>query len=137
LESVPGLKWVFDTANPVFNQDWSRPEPRHQQDPWEFWTAVRDHSVHIHVKDARWIPAKRDADYHWPGEGDGAVRRILADAFARGYSGALSIEPHMVAVFHDTTGTAPAAQDAALRENYVEYGRRLMALVAGLPRPNA
>jgi len=27
LAEVPGLKWVFDTANPVFNQDWSKPAP--------------------------------------------------------------------------------------------------------------
>lgn len=136
LAEVPGLKWVFDTANPVFNQDWSKPAPRPQQDPWEFWTAVRDHSVHIHIKDARWVPAKKDAEYHWPGEGDGAVRRILADAFARGYAGALSIEPHMVAVFHDTGANAAIAQDDALRANYVEYGRRLMRLVAELRSGN-
>jgi len=73
LENVPGLKWVFDTANPVFNADRAKPKPWPRQDPWEFWTHVRDASVHIHVKDARWVPAKNDADYAWPGEGDGAV----------------------------------------------------------------
>ncbi len=129
LAEVPGLKWVFDTANPVFNQDRSKPAPRPQQDPWEFWTAVRDQSVHIHIKDARWVPAKKDADYHWPGEGDGAVRRILTDAWSRGYTGALSIEPHMVAVFHDPSPQATVAQEDALRANYVEYGRRLMRMV--------
>jgi sugar phosphate isomerase/epimerase len=129
LEEVPGLAWVFDTANPVFNVDRTRPEPRPRQDPWEFWTQVRDRSLHIHVKDARWNPAKNDADYHWPGEGDGAVRRILSDARQRGYSGAISIEPHMVAVFHDATAVA---QDEALRSNFVEYGRRLQVLVTEL-----
>jgi sugar phosphate isomerase/epimerase len=129
LDAVPGLEWVFDTANPVFNEDRARPEPGHRQDPWEFWAAVRDRVAHIHVKDARWNPARGDADYHWPGEGDGSVRRILADAFARGYRGALSIEPHMVAVFH---GSGPDAQDDALRANFVEYGRRLERLVAGI-----
>ncbi len=130
LSAVPGLKWVFDTGNPVLNPDGSQPEPRPQQDPWKFWTAVRDQTVHLHIKDARWVPAKRGADYHWPGEGDGAVRRILADALTRGYTGALSIEPHMVAVFHDTAASAAVAQDEALQTNYIEYGRRLMALVA-------
>ena len=127
LENVPGLKWVFDTANPVFNLDRSMPEPRPRQDPWEFWTHVRDASVHVHVKDARWSDAKNDADYHWPGEGDGAVERILRDAFSRGYDAGISIEPHMVAVFHDASS---AAQDDALRANFVEYGRRLEALIA-------
>ena len=126
LDHVPGLKWVFDTANPLFNVDRSKPEPRPRQDPWEFWTHVRDASVHIHVKDARWNGARNDADYHFPGEGDGAVERILRDAFARGYDAGISIEPHMVAVFHDA---GSVAQDDALRLNFVDYGRRLEALV--------
>ncbi len=67
LDKVPGLKWVFDTANPVFNADRSKAKPWPQQDPWEFWTHVRDHVVHIHVKDATWVPSKKDADYNWPG----------------------------------------------------------------------
>ncbi|MSU33951.1 MAG: sugar phosphate isomerase/epimerase [Pedosphaera sp.] len=133
LENVPGLKWVFDTANPVFNADRTKPQPWPRQDPWEFWNQVRDATVHIHVKDARWVPAKNDAEYTWPGEGEGAVRRILADALVRGYSGAISIEPHMVAVFHDANSQA---QDDTLRENYVEYGRRLVQLISNLPKTN-
>jgi len=131
LDNVPGLKWVFDTANPVFNVDRSKPEPRPRQDPWEFWTHVRDASVHIHVKDARWDTSRNDADYLFPGDGDGAVERILADAFARGYDAGISIEPHMVAVFHDASS---AAQDDALRGNFVEYGRRLGHLIARVRR---
>jgi sugar phosphate isomerase/epimerase len=127
LEGVPGLKWVFDTANPVFNADRAKPTPWPRQDPWEFWTHVRDQVVHIHIKDARWNVAKNDADYTWPGDGDGAVRPILTDAFARGYDAGISIEPHMVAVFHDANSQA---QDGALRENYVEYGQRLERLIA-------
>jgi len=130
LEKCPGLKWVFDTANPVFNPDRSKPRPWPQQDPWEFWEHVRDHVVHIHVKDATWNSTKADADYNWPGEGQGRVREILADALARGYNGAVSIEPHMVVVFHSTGG--PAADETATRVNFVEYGRRLMALVEAL-----
>ncbi|HAB18897.1 MAG TPA: TIM barrel protein [Verrucomicrobiota bacterium] len=128
LDAVPDLKWVFDTANPVFNPDRNKPKPWPRQDPWEFWLAVRDRVAHVHVKDARWNPAKNDADYTWPGQGDGAVKRILGDALARGYNGGISIEPHMVAVFHDIS-QAPA-QDQALRTNFVEYGRRLEALLA-------
>ncbi len=131
LDKCPGLKWVFDTANPVFNPDRSKPRPWPQQDPWEFWEHVRDHVVHIHIKDATWNTTKADADYNWPGEGQGKVREILADAVARGYNGALSIEPHMVVVFHSTAG--PAADDTATRTNFVEYGRRLMNLVEALP----
>ena len=126
IENVPGMKWVFDTANPVFIDDYSKPEPRPKQDPLEFWKKVKEHTVHIHIKDARWNTAKDDADYLFPGEGDGKVREILTDAFAGGYDAAISIEPHMTAVFHDANSSA---SDSDLFENYVEYGRRLMKLV--------
>jgi sugar phosphate isomerase/epimerase len=126
LDQVPGLKWVFDTANPIFNADRSKSKPWPKQDPWEFWVAVRDHVAHIHVKDATWNSAKNDADYNWPGEGRGRVRDILKDAFGRGYDAGISIEPHMVVVFHDANSKA---NDDATRANYVEYGRRLERLI--------
>ncbi len=136
LEKAPGLKWVFDTANPIFNADRRGAQPWPKQDPWEFWEHVRDHVAHIHIKDATWNPAKNDADYNWPGEGRGRVRDILRDAFARGYDGGISIEPHMVVVFHDA---GSQANDGAMQANYVEYGRRLEKLIAdvkaGLKRP--
>ena len=122
LDKCPGLKWVFDTANPIFNPDRSRPRPWPKQDPWEFWEHVRDHVAHIHVKDATWNPAKNDADYNWPGEGRGRVHDILKDAVARGYDAGISIEPHMVVVFHDARAKA---SDADTMKNYIEYGRRL------------
>ncbi|MBL9169772.1 MAG: sugar phosphate isomerase/epimerase [Verrucomicrobiales bacterium] len=126
LQEVPGLKWVFDTANPIFNTDRSQTKPWPKQDPWQFWTEVRDVTVHIHVKDATWNPEKNDADYRWPGEGAGRVKDILQDALRRGYDGGISIEPHMVVVFHDA---GSKSNDQAIRENFVEYGRRLEALV--------
>jgi len=52
LEKCPGLKWLFDPANPVFNPDRSKPKPWPKQDPWEFWMHVREHVAHIHIKDA-------------------------------------------------------------------------------------
>jgi len=129
LENVPGLKWVFDTANPVFNEDRSKPRPHPRQDPWEYWTHIKPHVVHIHVKDAKWNPARNDADYTFPGDGDGAVRRILQDALAGGYDAGISIEPHMVVVFHDAQSKA---NDDAMGANYVEYGRRLEKLIASV-----
>jgi sugar phosphate isomerase/epimerase len=126
LEKVPGLKWVFDTANPIFNPDRSKPKPWPKQDPWEFWTKVRDVTAHIHVKDATWNPAKNDADYNWPGEGKGRVHDILKDAFARGYDAGISIEPHLAVVFHDASVQTSAE---AQYSSYVEYGRRLEKLV--------
>lgn len=134
LEQAPGLRWVFDTANPVFNPDRSQPQPWPRQDAWDFWTQVRDHTVHIHIKDATWNVARNDADYNWPGEGQGHVHRILADAHARGYTGGVSIEPHMVVVFHDANAQA---SEAATKANFLEYGRRLERLLATLPPKKA
>jgi sugar phosphate isomerase/epimerase len=132
LDRCPGLKLVFDTANPIFNPDRSRPKPWTRQDPWEYWEHVRDHVVHIHVKDAAWNPSTKEVDYKWPGEGQARVHDILKDAAARGYAGAVTIEPHMVIVFHDTQ--AKAANVEAMRENYVEYGQRLERLIADLAK---
>ena len=129
LEKAPGLKWLFDTANPVFNADRMKPKPWPQQDPWEFWTNIRDHVVHIHVKDATWNPGKKDADYNWPGEGRGRVRDILRDALARGFDAGISIEPHMVVVFHDA---GSRSDDDAMRVNFVDYGRRLATMIDGI-----
>jgi sugar phosphate isomerase/epimerase len=126
LEQAPGLKWVFDSANPIFNPDRSKSKPWPRQDPWEFWTKVRDVSVHIHIKDATWNPAKNDADYNWPGEGAGRVRDILKDAFARGYDAGVSIEPHLAVVFHDTS---VKSSEEAQYASYLEYGRRLEKLI--------
>jgi sugar phosphate isomerase/epimerase len=81
------------------------------------------------VKDARWNPAKNDADYTWPGEGDGRVRDILKDALARGYNAGLSLEPHMVVVYHEA---GSGSNEAAQRANYIEYGRRLEQMVREL-----
>jgi len=125
LENVPGLKLVFDTANPVFNEDRSKPQPWPKQDPWEFYEHVKEHVVHVHVKDARWNNAKNDADYTMPGEGDGKVRQILTDLIGSGYSGGISIEPHVAVVFHDST---VKASDEDMFNTFVEYGRKLMLL---------
>lgn len=51
VEEVPGLKLIFDTANPVFQLDRSKSEPFPWQDPLEFYNKVKEHVVHIHIKD--------------------------------------------------------------------------------------
>jgi sugar phosphate isomerase/epimerase len=129
LDKCPGLKWAFDPANPIFNADRTQPQPWPKQDPWEYWTHVRDHVAHIHIKDATWNAAKNDADYNWPGEGQGRIRDILKDAFARGYDAGISIEPHMVVVFHDAISKP---DDNALQRNFIEYGRRTQGLIEEL-----
>ena len=131
LEKCPGLKLVFDTGNPVFNPDRSKSKPWPRQSAWEFWTNVRDHVAHIHIKDAVWNPEKEKPTYTWPSEGEGDVRRILKDALKLGYDGGISIEPHMAAVFHEKK-SKKSAPTVDAKENFIEYGRRLKRIITEL-----
>lgn len=126
LESVPGLKLVFDTGNPVANVDYSAESPNQMQSSWEFYQKVKDHIVYIHIKDGVSNEAKNDLDYCYPGEGDGDIRRIMKDLLDSGYDGGISMEPHMAVVFHDKS----VASDMFFRrKNYLEYGRKFMKLL--------
>ena len=131
VEEIPGLKLVFDTGNPVFQRDRSKPDPQPWQDPFEFWEKVRDHVAHIHIKDCL-NPSTDGVEpaYTMPGEGAAKVREILADAFSRGYDGWIAIEPHVATVFHAPDPSAVDWQQCY--DSYVEYGRRLEKLIAGL-----
>lgn len=130
LDAVPGLRWVFDTANPCFNED--RDNPGHRQDPWAFYQAVRPAISHVHIKDGVWNPSKKDLDYTMPGAGQGRVADILADLHRTGYDGFVSIEPHISVVFHSTGAGDTRDPDQKAREQFdtfVSYGRHLAALM--------
>ena len=126
LAEVPGLKLVFDTGNPVFADDRSKPQPWRKQSAWEFYEHVRDHVEYVHIKDGVWNTATHKTDFCFPGEGEGDVERIIADLAARGYDGGFSIEPHMTLVYHEADAGAAACSRI---QNYVEYGRRLERLI--------
>lgn len=126
LEAVPGLQLVFDTGNPVFTDDFTRPAPRPKQDALDFYKHVRDHIAYVHIKDGIWKAATEKTEFTFPGEGEGKVREILHDLKARGYEGGISIEPHMASVFHDAD-TEPGSPEAQF-QTFCEYGRRLEAL---------
>jgi len=128
LEAVPGLKLVFDTGNPVFAQDFSKPEPRPMQDALEFYQKVKSEVVYVHIKDGVWNPETKKTAFCFPGEGEGKVAETLRALFDDGFDGGISIEPHMAKVFHDT---AANEEDAAAKcfEVFVEYGRRLENLI--------
>jgi sugar phosphate isomerase/epimerase len=77
----PHVKAAFDFSNFVQIGD----------DPWAAWQLCKKYVVDIHVKDfskalGRECPA---------GEGDGRVKDILRDAFASGWKGFLTFEPHL------------------------------------------
>lgn len=113
----PSLKLVFDTGN------------EREQDTVEYFRAVREHIVHVHIKDWKRQPDGTCTEC-FAGEGDSGTDTILQDLIRDGYSGCLSIEPHMVAVIH--LGKSADEDPEAAYKIYVEYGRRLMTLVESL-----
>ncbi len=124
MEEVSGVKLLFDTANPTLKAPNS---PR--QSSWEFYSRIKEHIAHVHVKDLIWDEVKDDAVYTFPGEGEGDVKRILKDLLVSGYDGGIAIEPHMEVVFHDSSVTAGTDNRF---NNYIEYGRRLEELLADI-----
>lgn len=134
IDEVPGLKLVFDTGNPVFQKDRSKPQPDGSfpwQDPFEFWEKVRDHVVHIHIKDCLNPSAEgEEPAYVGPGEGQAMVREVLRDAESRGYDGWIAIEPHVATVFHAPDPTQVDWQQCF--DSYVAYGRAFEELLATL-----
>jgi sugar phosphate isomerase/epimerase len=75
------FKCTFDFANFV----------QAKQDTLEAYEQLQPYIEYIHIKDAMWengkvVPA---------GEGDGNLREILSKLDQRGYSGFLSLEPHL------------------------------------------
>jgi len=126
IENVPGLKLVFDTGNPVFTADRSKPEPCPRQSSWEFFHQVKDHIEYIHIKDGIWDAETETCNYTYPGEGEGDVIRITQDLIKSGYSGGISIEPHLGAVFHDSSITSDKKMMYAM---YVEYGKRMESII--------
>ena len=95
MQSVnsPKLRSAFDFANFVQVGD----------DPRDNWPQLKPFTAHIHIKDA-----KRGSGQVVPaGEGDGGIDQILADAYASGYRGFVSLEPHLKVAGHSHGETGP------------------------------
>lgn len=61
-------------------------------DPWQGWLASKEYTVHFHIKD--WKAGEQHGSI--PGEGDGQIERIMADAARMGYDGFATMEPHLL-----------------------------------------
>ncbi|HIE43926.1 MAG TPA: sugar phosphate isomerase/epimerase [Candidatus Omnitrophica bacterium] len=112
----PALKLVYDTGNVI----------DHNQDPWDFYSKVKEHIVYVHIKDAI-----REGDEFKPtycGEGQGMVKEIIADLKKSNYQGGLSIEPHLSAMVHK----GEEASSESAYQIYLTYGRKLMEIVENL-----
>ncbi len=126
LEHVPALKLVFDTGNPPITSDARTPYPYRPQDSYEFFSAVKEHIVHVHIKDALFADDGKTELYRFPGEGNGHVRKIVGELKRSGYAGYYSIEPHMEVVFHDSSAIS---NEEKRMQNFITYGQRFEKLL--------
>lgn len=89
----PKLRSAFDFANFV----------QVGENPLDNWPGLKPYTAHIHIKDA-----KMDSGQVVPaGQGDGHIEPILVDAYASGYRGFVSLEPHLKVAGHSHGETGP------------------------------
>ena len=98
---------------------------------------MREHIIHIHIKDCRNPqPAAEgsqgkpengeEPEYVFPGEGQAYIPAIIDDLKNRDYSGFVAIEPHVATVFHAKADDVDWEQ---CYNSYIEYGRQLERLI--------
>lgn len=114
-EAGDSLRLLFDTGNGI----------EHGYDPCELLGHILPYVAHVHVKDA--VGSASGATYVLPGTGSARVADCLRLLRASGYSGALSLEPHLSARPHDGVVAGEAAAD-----RFVQAGRSLEQLLRDL-----
>lgn len=129
LEEVPDLRLVFDTGNPVFQKDRSKPAPYPWQSAFEFYQKVKHAIAHVHVKDATMHNDEGEPEYTFAGAGEAELDLIFADLKKENYQGFIAIEPHMGKVFHlSEQGSNPEKE----YEIYAEYGKRFEKFIGSI-----
>jgi len=73
---------VYDPANYVFCGF----------DPWQGWEMTKQYTIHFHIKD--WRAGEKHGSI--PGEGEGQIPRVLADAVRMKFDGFATMEPHLL-----------------------------------------
>jgi len=119
LVNSPAVKAVYDTGNAASHG---------HSNTWDWYQNAKPHIAYIHIKAHSGGQNGQKGDHVFPdsGESNSKVEETLRDAFAGGYDGFISIEPHMQAIAHE--GKEISNEEAAFN-TYVEYGQRLMKLV--------
>lgn len=109
----PKLRLVYDPANFVYAGITDNVE--------SCWPLMKPYVVHIHIKDWK-LGAELGSI---PGEGDGQIKKLLAELAAISYDGCLTMEPHLRAggQFGGDTGPERFSQAiAAVRKLSAEVG---------------
>ena len=126
IDEVPQMKLIFDTGNPTFQRDRSKPNADGTfpwQDGLDFFHQVKEHVVHVHIKDCI-NPVSDDVEpvYTYPGKGQSHVREIISELKQSDYQGFIAIEPHVATVFHAKEDEIDWQQ---CYDSYVKYGKEL------------
>jgi sugar phosphate isomerase/epimerase len=123
LDEVPGLRLVFDTGNPIFQRDRSKPAPYPWQNAFEFYQKVKHAIAHIHIKDGIMHTSEGEPEYTFAGEGQAQLDLIMADLKKENYKGFIAIEPHIGKVFH-LAGETQQHDPHRIYDLYKSYGIR-------------
>ncbi|WP_410586196.1 sugar phosphate isomerase/epimerase family protein [Amycolatopsis sp. lyj-23] len=112
----PALRLLFDVGNGV----------AHGYDAPALLAELLPFVAHVHVKDA--VDGEAGPVYTLPGDGRARVADCLRLLRSGGYTGALSLEPHLVTRPHEGRWA-----DSAGASPFVAAGRRLAKLVEATP----
>lgn len=112
------LRLLFDTGNGIDHGYCAR----------DVLAPILPHVAHVHVKDATGAPGA--ATYTVPGRGRAEVAGCLQDLLAAGYSGPLSLEPHLAVRPHEGLHADESAADL-----FTAAGRGLERVLRDLPAP--
>lgn len=123
LDEVPDMRLVFDTGNPIFQRDRSKPKPYPWQNAFEFYQKVKHAIAHIHIKDGIMQAEEGEPEYTFAGEGNAHLDLIMADLKESGYDGFIAIEPHIGKVFH-LKDKEQTHDEQRVYNLYKEYGQR-------------
>lgn len=131
IDAVPQMKLIFDTGNPTFQRDRSKPD-KHGNFPWqdslEFFHQVIEHVVHVHIKDCiNPVSDGVEPVYTFPGRGQSHIKEIISELKTSGYQGFIAIEPHVATVFHAKADEIDWQQ---CYDSYVQYGKELEQIIA-------
>ncbi|MGH3963572.1 MAG: sugar phosphate isomerase/epimerase family protein [Pseudonocardiaceae bacterium] len=118
----PALRLLFDTGNGI----------AYGYQGYDMLAQIRTHVAHVHVKDAEGSAA--NPVYTLPGAGQARVADCLRLLLRSGYTGVLSIEPHLTLRPHEpgpADGSDKAGDEAgqARHDGFVASGRALEQLV--------
>ncbi|MFB8352509.1 sugar phosphate isomerase/epimerase family protein [Streptomyces niveus] len=112
----PALRLLFDVGNGI----------AYGYEAYDHLAHIAPHVAHVHVKDGTGDTSAQF--YSLPGDGDCRVADSLRLLFDQGYSGTVSIEPHINIRPHE--GWSDPSGDYV--DEFVAYGQRLEKLISEL-----